>query len=76
MFANQEAHECGIKARYNENMKGKRISFKERKRLSKRGATLKNPVFKLDVKLKKCYPRGPAFLRLVYLHSCGQLLGR
>lgn len=76
MFGNQETHEAGVKRRYIENVRSKRNSYKEQKRLRKRGATLKNPIHKLDRKIERCYPRGPAFLRMVYLHTVKQLLGK
>lgn len=76
MFGNQEAHEAGVKRRYNENVRNKRVSYREQKRLRKRGATFKNPIHKLDRKIERCYPRGPAFLRMVYLHTVKQLLGK
>lgn len=73
MFSEQAKHEGGIKRQYIENVQGRRLPFSERMRLKKRGATLKYGNKHMDRKVMRCYPRGPAFLRLVDMHSIAQL---
>ncbi len=74
MFSEQVKHESGIKRRYIENTKNKRMQFSERMRLKKRGATLNHDNKHMDRKVMKCYPRGPAFLRMVGIHTVSQLI--
>lgn len=73
MFSEQAKHEAGVKRRYIENVQNKAIPFRERMRLKKRGATLKPGNRHMDRKVRKCYPRGPAFLKIVDMHTIAQL---
>lgn len=73
MFGEQAKHEGGVKRRYIENTRGRRMLFSERMRLKKRGATLKFGNKNMDRKVERCYPRGPAFLRIVDMHTVAQL---
>lgn len=76
MFSEQAKHERGIKRPYVENVRRRRLSFQEAVRLRRRGATIKTARKHLDRKEARCYPRGPAFLRIVDMHSVAQLMGR
>lgn len=73
MFSEQRKHERGIKRQYFENTKGKSILFSKRMRLKRLGATIKNENKHMDRKVWRCYPRGPAFLRIVDIHTIAQL---
>ena len=75
MFIEQDKHESGVKRQYIKNMRNRRLSYQYAKRLRKRGATLKIGNRHLDRKVERCYPRGPAFLRIVALHSVAELRG-
>lgn len=74
MFSEHAKHEDGIKRRYIENVRNRRLPFREHMRLIKRGAALKSGNRHLDRKIRQCYPRGPAFLQIVDMHSVAQLL--
>lgn len=74
MFSEQAKHEDGVKRHYIENTQGRRIPFKQRIRLRNRGATLKCGNKHLDRKVEHCYPRGPAFLRVVDMLTVSELL--
>ncbi len=73
MFSEQAKHEFGIKRDYIENIRKEKLSFKERLRLKKRGATLRFGNKHMDRKVDRCYPRGPAFLRMVDMLTISQL---
>ncbi len=73
MFSEQAKHERGVKRKYIENVRGRSLTFSEKMRLKKRGATLNYKNRHLDRKVDRCYPRGPAFYRMVDMHTVAQL---
>ncbi len=69
MFKNGVQSEKGISRSYAQNRKGKGLSLAERFHLRRQGATLNRPTHKMDRKVRACYPRGKAFLKMVDLHT-------
>lgn len=69
MFKENQRQEMAIRKRLISIHMRMRWHFKERMELKKRGASVsfKRPHF--DRKIRKCYPRGEAFLRMVDLHT-------
>ena len=62
-------NEIGIKRRYIENTRNKRLVYSVRVRMMRNGATLQKEHRKLDRKIEKCYPRGKAFFRIIDIHT-------
>ncbi|RDL44667.1 hypothetical protein DN730_09790 [Marinomonas piezotolerans] len=75
MFKNGAECEKGVSKQYVQNRRGKGLSLAERFHLRRQGATLNRPTHKMDRKIRACYPRGKAFLKIVDLHTAQWLSG-
>jgi hypothetical protein len=69
MFKNNQDNEVAIMKAYRQNVRKTKISIAWRLELRKRGAFVKNETRHLDRKINKCYPRGPAFLKVIHANS-------
>ena len=75
MFENNMIHEKAISDSYVSNTKNRKMHWADRARLRRQGATINVPTHKMDRKIRACYPRGKAFLKMVDLHTAQWLSG-
>ncbi len=75
MFKNGAECEIGISKSYAQNRKGRDLSLAERFHLRRQGATLNRPTHNMDRKVRACYPRGKAFMKMVCMHTIDWLSG-